>query len=429
MKHQLGAAWLVALLLGIPPTVFAQATNSSNETELIKALLSRIEQLEKRVVELEARQPETGKAPLVKPVSVDKVDTKPLPTSVKHESLQQAVAAELQPTYPSLKFLGFTDINFSATDQRGSKSGFNEGQFVLHLTSALAPKVSYFGELSLTARTDAGRAGAAGFNAEVERTIIRFDQSDYLKVSLGRYHTPVNWWNTAFHHGQWLQTTISRPEMTQFGGRFIPVHFVGGLVEGALPTGGLNLNYNIGLGNGRSFPISRGGDFGDINNNKALLVNLFSRPDPLFGLQVGASAYHDKITLARGNEFREWITAAHIVWEKENPEVIAEFANVNHEPLRGGGSFNSQAFYIQAGYRLPWFHELWKPYYRFEYITTPRAEPVWGAPTLDLRSHIFGLRYDISDFAALKAEYRNQERPRQVDTRVDGVFLQASFGF
>ena len=82
---------------------------------------------------------------------------------------------------------------------------------------------------------------APGFNAEVERMILRFDHSDRLKVSFGRYHTPINYWNTAFHHGQWLQTTITRPEMIQFGGRFLPVHFVGALVEGGVPGGGLNL--------------------------------------------------------------------------------------------------------------------------------------------------------------------------------------------
>ena len=69
-------------------------------------------------------------------------------------------------------------------------------------------------------------------------------------MSFGRYHTPINWWNTAFHHGQWLQTTISRPEMTQFGGRFIPVHFVGALVEGNAPAAGWNVNYQAGIGNG-----------------------------------------------------------------------------------------------------------------------------------------------------------------------------------
>ena len=143
--------------------------------------------------------------------------------------------------YPSLKIAGFGDVNFAATEHVEGPRGFSQGQFALHMTSALSPRVTFFGEISFSARSDAGTGSppATGFNAEIERMILRFDRSDQLKVSFGRYHTPINWWNTFYHHGQWLQTSIQRPEMTQFGGRFLPVHFVGALVEGALPAGGL----------------------------------------------------------------------------------------------------------------------------------------------------------------------------------------------
>src|SRR5262249_11842314 len=157
----------------------------------------------------------------------------------------------------ALKISGFSDLNFSSTDLRGpsggfgpqtllgARSGFQEGQFALHFSSALSPKVNVFGELSLTARADAGTGTPAvtGFKAEVERLLSSYDLNAYSKVPSGRYHTPINYWNTAYHHGQWLQTTVSRPEMPQFGGSFIPVHFVATPVEGATPASGLNLNY------------------------------------------------------------------------------------------------------------------------------------------------------------------------------------------
>ena len=332
----------------------------------------------------------------------------------------QEMISPTQPTYPSLKIAGFGDFNFSDTDEAGSKSGFKIGQFVLQFSSALSAKTSVFGETTLTLRNDKDPKSG------VERIFIRFDQSDYFKASFGRYHTPINWWNTAFHHGLWLHTSIQRPEMTKFGGKFIPVHFVGGLVEGALPSYGLNINYNFGLGNGRGEPISGAGDAGDVNNNRAWLINLFIRPDRLFGLQAGTSFYRDKITLSEG-DFHEWIAAAHIVWQKENPEVIAEYANVNHRKSGSSSTFNSQAYYIQVAYRLPWFEELWKPYYRFEYFDIPKTESVFNRGDFNRRSSIAGLRYDISDFAAIKAEYRNQRRPGQ--PRVKGYFVQTSFTF
>lgn len=331
------------------------------------------------------------------------------------------VGAE-HPTYPSLQIRGFADVDFSATDQHGSRSGFNMGQFVLHFSSSLSPKVSVFAETSFTAQPD------APYSLEVERAIIRYDYNDNFKLSFGRYHTPVNYWNTAFHHGSWLQTTISRPEMIKFGGTFLPVHFVGVQAEGSIPSGGLGLNYNVGVGNGRSSVISRAGDAGDSNNNRAWVANIFARPARIYGLQVGGSLYRDEITLLDGRNFREWISAAHVVWFKETPEFIAEFANVNHQDLQTSRTYNSQAFYVQVADRLPWFEREWKPYYRFEYIHIPNGEPVFIATTQDLVGSTLGVRYDITSYAAFKAEYRRTKHGVN-EPYVNGAFFQTAFTF
>jgi hypothetical protein len=346
-------------------------------------------------------------------------------TGAERTSQGQVGSVAAEPEYPSLRLSGFGDFGFARQNKPEGARGFSEGQFVLHLSSALSPRVNFFGELSLSTRADAGTGSppATGFNAEVERSIIRFDQSDRLKISFGRYHTPVNWWNTSFHHGQWLQTTIGRPEMTQFGGRFIPVHFVGALVEGAVPAGGWNLNYKAGAGNGRGTVISRAGDAGDNNASPAWVLNLFAKPDRPFGLDVGGSVYLDKITQANGREFRERIVAGHAVWQKEDPEVIAEIAHVHHRDVGGSRATSNLAYYIQAAYRLPRFGRLWKPYYRFEHIDIAAADPVLQA-VLNLDGSIVGVRYDASLYAAIKSEVRVRREPR-----TSGWFLQVSFTF
>jgi hypothetical protein len=307
--------------------------------------------------------------------------------------------------------------------------GFSLGQFVLHMTSALSSRVNFFGELSFTARSDAGQGSPAapGFNAEVERMILRFDQSDQLKLSIGRYHTPINWWNTAFHHGQWLQTTIARPEMIQFGGKFLPVHFVGGLAEGSIPAGGWNLNYKGGIGNGRGQVISRGGDAGDNNGTLAWLANVFVKPDAAYGLEVGSSVYGDRLTLASGRSFHEQIVAAHAVWQKEDPELIAEFAAVRHTEVGAVSSTWNRAFYVQAAYRLPGSGKLFKPYVRFEHIGIDPLDVVFiGVPLLD--GTTAGVRYDFASFAAAKGEYRTWTRGES-SLRNHGGFFQVCFTF
>src|SRR5439155_21231380 len=113
---------------------------------------------------------------------------------------------EAERHYPSLQIRGFGDVDFSATDQKGSVSGFNLGQFVLHFASPLSAKVSYFGELSFTAQP-------AAYGVQVELSIIRYGYNDYFKISLGTYQSPLSYCTPAFHYVAWLLTTVSPPEL------------------------------------------------------------------------------------------------------------------------------------------------------------------------------------------------------------------------
>ena len=187
---------LFAVLLGGPAGALGQE-QPSDPSKLIADLLKRIEQLELRVAELEGARstPAAAATPAAQPAATEVART-PSPSTLQ--------AASPEATYPSLHIAGFSDVNFSASDKKGSTSGFEEGQFVLHFSTPLSQRVSFFSELTFSARSDAGTGSppAGGFNAEVERVSVRFDQSDYFRLSLGRFHTPINWWNTAFHHGQ-----------------------------------------------------------------------------------------------------------------------------------------------------------------------------------------------------------------------------------
>jgi len=416
-----------------------QTAPEKDQSETIRILLERMEKLEKRVAELEAKQGAQVAIPPVEPKTSIAMQSDPVPALSNTQQAQKpknhaehTLLPRGEGNYPNLQIRGFTDIDFAATDQKGVRgsSGFRLGQLVLHLTSPLSKKISYFGEFSFTARPDS-------FALEVERSIIRYDYNDYFKISFGRYHTPSSYWNTAYHHGLWLQTTIDRPEMVQFGGRLLPIHFVGFMAEGIIPSGGVGLNYNVGVGNGRGSIISRGGDAGDINNNRAWVVNLFARPARLYGFQVGGSLFGDKVspgvapTGVIGPNARELITSAHIVWTKEQPEFLAEFANVRHRNIATTQIFNSQAFYVQVGYRLPWQENRWKPYYRFEHIHVPAGEPLFHLPgntVSNLLGSTIGIRFDISDYAAFKTEYRNTRREAG-QPRINGLFIQTSFTF
>jgi len=396
-----------------------------------QALLDRIQQLEKRISDLEdherkeaAAQTGTSNSQAVTESSPAQVSA--MPTQAPHPE-HAGSATEVREAaihYPSLQIRGFGEVDFSATDQKGSVSGFNLGQFVLHFASPLSEKVSFFGEVSFTAQPNT-------YELNLERTIIRYDYNDYFKLSFGKYHTPISYWNTAFHHGAWLQTTISRPQMVKIGGTDLPIHFVGLQAEGNIPSGRLGLGYNLGVGNGRSSNFAKAGDSGDVNNNRAWLANVYARPAGLYGLQFGGSFYRDKLTPQTGINFDEWIASANLVWDKQRPELLAEYANVHHRDLQTSRTFNTTNYYVQLAYRLPWQENKWKPYYRFEYIHRPNLEPVWDftgtAAVTDLVGSLVGVRYDITNYAAFKGEYRNFRQAGE--PRVNGAFFQTAFTF
>lgn len=325
---------------------------------------------------------------------------------------------------PPTTIIGFADVNYLETE-RDIEEGFVLGQLAGHVTSGLNERLTFFGEVSATARPDQ-------YRIEVERLILRWDFNDQFKLSGGRYHTPVSYWNTAFHHGLWLQTSVSRPEMIRFGSRVLPVHFVGVLIEGGFPLAPLGIGYAGGVGNGRGDEISRGGDAGDANEHRAVLATIHARPPEIFGLQVGAAVYVDRISLEPGFpvvpfEVDERIFSAHVALTRERPEVLAEYARIRHEPESGDDSTDTDAWYIQAAYRLPPPADALKPYARVERIAIPSEDPVFEVDDVGYEGFLVGVRYDFASLAALKLEYRREQFGREDDE--NSLWAQVAFTF
>ena len=321
------------------------------------------------------------------------------------------------PSSPVVRAMLFGDASYFVTDRK-IPAGFQLGQVVGHLIVALSDHLNYFGEFSATAQP-------TGYAFEVERSILRYDFNDAVKLSVGRYHTPIGYWNTAFHHGTWLQTTVSRPEMVKFGSQLIPTHFVGAFAEGNLPGDALGLQYMMGVGNGRGSVISRAGDAGDVNGSRAWTIAVSARPDALFGMQLGADYYRDRISPAAGAQAAEGISSAYVTWQRERPEFIAEYVHIDHTPTAGGSTTHSDAGYAQVAYRLTGIAHLWKPYVRAERTVVSASDVVFAPLELGYEGGIAGVRYDFNPFAALKTEFRREHF--QGHTWSDGGYVQVSF--
>jgi len=88
--------------------------------------------------------------------------------------------------------------------------------------------------------------------SDLERFQIGWEPTADTVIWLGRFHQASSVWNHEHHHGQYLQTSITRPAIEEWEdlGGTIPQHFLGLLVESdwRLPNGhGLHTAFGGGL--------------------------------------------------------------------------------------------------------------------------------------------------------------------------------------
>jgi len=182
-------------------------------------LLERIRQLESKVEQLEAKQSA--------PISPSAADV------IVEPSRENTVA-------PRLKLNVFGDLGFHATDRhRTISNSFYIGSLDLFMTSRLSTNVSLLGEILFISTS------SNNIQADIERLVMQYHASQYLNFGVGRFHSSIGYYNTAFHQGEWFQTAIGRPFMYQFDdtGGPLPLQDVGISVSGLLPSGKLGLHY------------------------------------------------------------------------------------------------------------------------------------------------------------------------------------------
>ncbi len=182
----------------------------------------------------------------------------------------------------------------------------------------------------------------------------------------------------------------------------------------------------MGIGNGRASNITRAGDAGDVNDRRAWVARVRSRPISIVGLEVGASFYSDRLQAPDLSEVNERIYSVHAAFDRDAPEILAEYAHVTHDPVAGTGAFpGSDAYYVQLGYRLWGALTSVKPYARVEQVIVPTGDDVFAPLSLNYDGLVVGVRYDLGVFLALRLEYRYEQFEGLPTT--NSLYAQASF--
>jgi hypothetical protein len=392
---------LVAGLL-LPSFVSAQQPGASpdSDKQTIQLLLKRVAELEGRLSKVESGQ------------TLSKPQTEAQPTApaeVEAEAaMTRAAGEQMDMGRTLLKIRGFGDVDFRGSNLKGNTTSFSLGQLDLFVTSDMSDKFNLLSEIVFEADSQTN-----SFGVDVERLLLQYSLNDYFNVAVGRYHTAIGWYNTAYHHSTWLQTALGRPFLFQFedNGGILPIHNVGLSASGLIPSGRLGLHYVAEIGNGRAsrFPGAEAvQNVVDDNNGKAVNLALYAKPDSVRGLQAGFSIYHDHLTPLNQPNIGEIISAAYVVLERPNFEWLNEALDIRHA-VEGGHVFNTPGFYTQISKRFGSY----RPYFRYQYVNGSDQEPVFPQVGL-MHGPSAGLRYDASESVALKLQYdRNWRRHLQ----------------
>lgn len=315
---------------------------------------------------------------------------------------------------PKLRFQGFLDLGFSAkvTDD-GDNTSFNRGQLDLFITSEITDRVSFLAEPVFESDTDTNSQ-----EIELERAELKYSFSDLFNIKIGRMHTALGYWNQAFHHGTWFQTTIFRPEVYNFEdlGGILPVHSVGMEILGTKPFDTFDLEYNFSIVNGRGITKTTIQNAKDENDSKAINTLISIKPYFIEGLKAGVNVYYDKIpsdpsVSTRINRIDELILGGYLIYIHDKLELLGEFFNMKDEDKTSGKDFDTVGFYLQGGYKID---EL-TPYYRFDFIDFGDGHPYFTPDDIDIKKHTLGLRWDILTWNALKFEYSFSDKKSRDD--------------
>jgi len=335
-----------------------------------------------------------------------------------HEE-EHAIAEGLPSDSPDLQVRMFGDLGLRGGDRKDETWSFALGQLDAFLTSRLSDSLSVLSEIAVRSAgstTGATSPSANTLTFSLERLLLQYSRSDYLRIAAGRYHTAIGYYNTAYHHGTWFQTATGRPFLFAFerDGGILPSHNVGFTVSGRIPSGRLGLRYVAEVGNGRAYAASESvQNVVDDNDFKALNVALIARPAWTSGLQAGVSVYYDHLSPARLPRLSQTITAVHAVYHGSKLELLNEAVFIRHARRDAAGSFETPGFYSQASRQIGHF----RPYARYQYLDADPEDPIVGA--VGRRSGpSLGLRYDVGEFVAAKLQYDRTSTRRRIGSGV-----------
>jgi hypothetical protein len=394
--------------------------------------LKSIEQLTARVRELEARM---NAAQPGAPAAAPPATTPPASPAEERLATVEREVAGITAANASrhddlgLPLHGFADVGAGTRSTNNPNvHGAAVGSVDFYLTPELGERTRSLFELNFKMGTNGALVTA------LERAQLGYQIADAGTLWLGRFHTPYGYYNTAFHHGQQISTSLRRPKLVEFeaSGGVLPAHTVGLWFAGSNRMDAGRLTYDLYAGNAQRIAagVIDTNNIGNPHGDAIYGANLGFLPEALDGFKAGVSAFTAKIEddqLVR-NLTRVTNYSAYLVYDTDRWENMAEYYRFDNDDLSGAtGSHESEMGYIQLAYRMG----SWIPYGRYERADYDQTDHYFAAQTSGFSYYrtALGLRFDLDLASALKLELAQTHVTDRAIDEYDEALIQYAIRF
>lgn len=257
---------------------------------------------------------------------------------------------------------------------------------------------------------------ASSEEKELERMQFGWHFQPGNALWVGRFHNPLSFWNTQMHHGDFLQSSLSRPTIANFEDDHgpLPAHISGVLFESTRTSGDSEIYYTAGLGIG---PVLKGVlmplDLLDPvqTGRVAGSFRLGYKPEVGNPNQFGAAFGYARIPVLTSlnpaiDEVRQSVLSFFLNLERDRLHFISEVFVLNDRVYTAGNfkRYSTVSAYAQPEYKLGESGRT-TAYARVE--STPNATNdgyLSLLPEFSPHQTFAGLRFDITPVQAIKIE-------------------------
>lgn len=349
----------------------------------------------------------------------------------------------------SVDFGIFGDVNLSNSDKNNSKGeqDFSLGGLDLYATQEVGEKSKAFMELVFEGIGNE-------FIVDLERLWIKYSFANAFKIAAGRFHTPLGFWNTNYHHGSLIQDTVTRPFFLDFEdgtAGVLPMHMVGLNIGGQLALGRSILDYQLFSANNPSLDstvkkdasgnpiVDASGNFVyaqseifvnnvvDPGKKKAFAASLSWEYAPI-GTELGLFTSHTHYIDVNEASYGAIINRQDVygldfrINNKYFYTLMESFLMYNFDPQKSR-EFLASAWYVQVGARASSNLTI---IYRHSELKHEKNDIYFNIlidnsdAQLNIQQEVIGLRYNVDESNAIKLEH-------QINKESNATFIQWSF--